>query len=235
MRKRYLCPRHSEATPSAVVYGDGFYCFGCSARGPVSELGLEANEKPEPEFVEDVDATIAYIDTLPRKEVRGFQLPYTQRGYYLVYPCRRYYKLRLEGAESGSKYRGPVGHHKVPFEAVVGRYPRLALIEGEFNALSLAAVEPECDVISPGGAGDFYSRQSDKYYCTYARRYEMIVVIVDNDAAGAQAAIEAKAKLMALGAQDVRINLVNKNRDFNDLLQESKETLRQECVRLGLL
>jgi hypothetical protein len=235
LRKRYLCPRHREATPSVVLYGDRGYCFGCSQNIPLEEIGVSAEEATrEAEYVEDIGATLAYVDTLPRKEIRGFQLPFNERGYYLVYPCRTYYKFRVLGAEKGAKYRGPAGHKKPPFEVVTGHHSRLVLVEGEFNALSLATVEPECDIVSPGGAGDFYSKGADKHYLTYSKRYETIYLVVDNDAAGAQAAIEAKSKLMALGCSDVRINLVTK--DFNDVhTQDGKQTLEAEAQRMGLL
>lgn len=248
MSKKYLCPKHFEKTPSANAYANGYYCFGCGASGPLSELGLPAGERIEITYVEDIASTLSYINTLPRKEIRGFTLPYSSRGYYLVWPSQDYYKLRIEGAEAGSKYRGPSGHKKPPFvlrgcysgsegssvESASGRKSDvLCLIEGEFNALSLAAIEPPFDIISPGGAGDFYSRGAEQYLRNYAT-YSHVDVIVDADAAGAQAAIEAKAKLVTLGCPEVKIHLMD--RDFNQIhCEEGKEGVRAKAKEMGLL
>lgn len=234
MAKKYLCPRHQEATPSVEHYGDHAFCFGCHQSIPLAELGEEAKEVSRgPIYIEDIASTLVSIDLLPRKEIRGFTLPYNSRGYYLVWPSRDYYKMRIEGAEAGSKYRGPSGHKKPPFLAAdVPSSGRLALVEGEFNALSLAALEPPFDVISPGGAGDFYSKGNERHLRDYAR-YSRVDIVVDADAAGAQAAIETKAKLVTLGCPEVKIHLVE--RDFNVILVESgKEALRDECKRMGL-
>lgn len=233
MTKKYLCPKHREATPSANAYSDHYYCFGCGARGPLSELGLPAGERIEITYVEDVAATISYIKSLPRKTIRGFSLHFSPRGYFLLWPTEDYYKLRIEGAEAGSKYRGPSGHKKPPFVASrTSPSGRLALVEGEFNALSLAALEPPFDIISPGGAGDFYSRGADQHLRVYAK-YGRVDLIVDADAAGAQAAIETKAKLVTLGSPEVKIHLVE--RDFNDIhVQDGKEALREQVKRMGL-
>lgn len=234
MRKRFLCPRHKEQSPSAVVYGDGYFCFGCSARGPVTELGLDPSEKPEIEYVEDLADSIAAIQRLPKRPVRGFELHSNDRGFYILWPDLTFYKFRSTTVDTpGGKYRGPSGHRKPPFPALLQGAQSLALVEGEFNALSLAAIEPACDVISPGGAGDFYSRAADTHYLQYAAHYETIYIVADNDAPGAQAGIEAKAKLLTLGCSDVRIHLVKK--DFNDLhTEQGKEAVREEARRLGL-
>lgn len=233
MNKKYLCPKHKEDTPSANAYHDHYYCFGCGARGPLSDLGLPAGERIEITYQEDIAATIEYIDSLPRKEIRGFQLPFNQRGYFLVWPDRSYYKLRVDGAADGQKYRGPTGHKKPPFWAQpLFVAPRVVLVEGEFNAMSLALMEPRASVVSPGGAGDFYSRTGQKLLSEIAIS-PVVDLVVDADAAGAQAAIETKSRLIVLGCPDVRIHLVE--RDFNDILcQDGKEALREEVKRLGL-
>lgn len=232
MTKKYLCPKHEEKTPSANAYHDGYHCFGCGARGPLSDLGLPAGERIEITYVEDIAASINRIRALPKQEIRGFSLHADDRGYYLLWPDSSYYKRRVYGAEASSKYRGPSGHTKPPFVVSEGNGDRLALVEGEFNALSLSAIEPPTDIISPGGAGDFYSKSGTKHLYGYAR-YARVDVIVDADAAGAQAAIETKARLVTLGCSDVRIHLVEK--DFNDILCGSgKEALRDEVKRMGL-
>jgi hypothetical protein len=234
MRKRYHCPKHKEATPSAVVYGDHWFCFGCGAKGRPEELGLDPNEPAEPEYLEDLEASLDYIRSLPKREIRGFQLHANDRGYYLVWPNGDYYKFRSTTNDTpGGKYRGPAGHKKPPFVAMSALSHRLVLVEGEFNAMSLALVEPRADIVSPGGAGDFYSRSGQKYLGVWAT-YGRVDLVMDADAPGAQAAIEAKSRLLVVGCPDVRIHLVE--RDFNDVLvQEGKEALRKYAERLGLL
>lgn len=236
MRARRLCPRHRENTPSVIVYEDHGFCFGCHQRIPLDEIGVSAEEAVrEAEYQEDIEATLRYVDSLPRKEIRGFSLPYSTRGYYLVWPDRSYYKLRIEGASDGQKYRGPTGHKKPWLKARVrNASEQLILVEGEFNALSLGAIEPFATVVSPGGAGDFYSKMAQAELREIATMFLRIDLVVDADAAGAQAAIEAKSRLVVLGCPNVRIHLVTK--DFNDVLtQEGKDALREEAYRLGLL
>jgi len=233
MSKKYLCPKHEEKTPSANAYADGYHCFGCGARGPLSELGLPAGERIEITYVEDIAASINRIRALPKQEIRGFSLHADDRGYYLLWSDSSYYKRRVYGAEASSKYRGPSGHSKPPFIVSEGSDARLVLIEGEFNALSFGTLEGTSTVVSPGGAGDFYSRGNSRYLADYAR-YGQVDLVVDADAAGAAAAIETKAKLITLGCPEVKIHLVDK--DFNDILvQDGKEALRDECKKLGLL
>lgn len=233
MTRKYLCPKHREDTPSANAYTDGYHCFGCGARGPLSELGIPAGERIEITYVEDITASINRIRALPKQEIRGFSLHADDRGYYLLWPDFSYYKRRVYGAEASSKYRGPSGHSKPPFKVSEGSGSHLVLVEGEFNALSLGALEPPFDVVSPGGAGDFYSRTGTLHLKDYAK-FGRVDIVVDADAAGAQAAIETKAKLITLGCSDVRIHLVEL--DFNDILvKDGKEALRDECKRMGLL
>jgi len=233
MSKKYHCPHHKEKTPSAVAYTNGYYSFCCGKSGPLSELGLAPGERIQVTYVEDVASSIERIKRLERKEIRGFSLPSDSTGYYLLWGDDSYYKKRILGADSGSKYRGPSGHSKPPFVVSQGNADHLVLVEGEFNSLSLGVLEPPFDIISPGGAGDFYSKTGTRHLGDYAR-YGRVDLIVDADAAGAQAAIETKAKLITLGCQDVRIFLVEK--DFNDILVESgKEALRDEIKRMGVL
>ncbi len=232
--KRYLCPKHKEKTPSAVVYGDGFFCFGCGARGPASELGLPPGERIEITYKEDIAESIARIEALPRKLIRGFMLPYNDRGYFLVYPDRAYYKLRLGvGDDAGNKYRGPTGHKKPKFVAhKSGNLRRLVLVEGEFNALSLAALELPWDVVSPGAAGDFFSKSRASDLQEYAK-YERVDIVVDDDGAGFQAAIECASQLKVLGCENVKAHFVK--RDFNDIYdKDGKEALKEVAKALGL-
>lgn len=233
MIKKYHCPHHEEKTPSAVAYANSYFSFCCGRSGPLSELGLSPGDRIEITYVEDVAASLARIRALPKQEIRGFSLHADDRGYYLVWPDSTYYKRRVYGADASSKYRGPSGHKKPPLVAAQNDGDRLILIEGEFNALSFAGLESGICVVSPGGAGDFYSRGNERYLRDYARNGR-IDIVVDADAAGAQAAIETKAKLMVLGCPDVRVHLVEK--DFNDVLvQEGKEALRELCGKMGVL
>jgi len=240
MKKRYHCPRHVEATPSAVVYGDSFHCFGCGSRGPVSELGLSAGEII-PEYVENIQESVANITRLPTRTIRGFNLHYNARGYYLVWPDASYYKFRsFDDNSGGGKYRGPSGVRKTPF--VIGnkggtiKEDRLVLVEGEFNALSLAALEePDLFIVSPGGAGDFYSRNSERYLQDYLN-FSSIDIVVDNDPAGLLAGIEMKSKLAAKGANASHITIVLVDKDFNEVYEQSgKDGLRKYAAELGLL
>lgn len=232
MTKKYHCPHHEEKTPSAVAYENNYYSFCCGRSGPLSELGLAPGERIEKTYVEDINSSIAAIRALPTQEIRGFQLHADDRGYYLLWPNDDYYKRRIYGADSGNKYRGPSGHSKPWFIAKTQESFVLALVEGEFNAMSLVSLELGIDVVSPGGAGDFYSR-TGKQELLKCLQYSTIHVIVDSDAAGAQAAIETKAFLVANGHNDVRIHLVEK--DFNDVhVEEGLENLREKVKALGL-
>lgn len=235
MSKRYHCPKHEEKTPSAVVYGDHYYSFCCGAYGPVTELGLSPGEKIHVTYVEDLQESISRIQRLPIRRVRGFDLHCNDGGYYLLWSSLDYYKYRKLGDESGgSKYRGPSGHSKPAFQAqVTNHLDRLILVEGEFNAMSLALLKPDADVISPGGAGDFYSRSKQKDLQKYAM-YARVDIVVDEDAAGVQAAIECTAQLIANGCLSVKSHLVKK--DFNDIyVQDGLEELKRTAERMGLL
>lgn len=230
--KKYHCPHHEEKTPSAVAYENSYYSFCCGRSGPLSDLGLAPGERIEKTYIEDLDSSIAAIRALPTQEIRGFKLHADDRGYYLVWPNGDYYKRRVYGADSGSKYRGPSGHSKPWFVAQTTQSDTLVLVEGEFNAMSLATLELGCNIVSPGGAGDFYSR-TGKQYLQDCLLYSDIHVIVDADAAGAQAAIETKAYLVANGHDNVKIHLVEK--DFNDIhTEQGKDALREEVKRMGL-
>lgn len=236
MNKKYHCPHHEEKTPSAVAYANSYFSFCCGRFGPLSELGLSPSDRVEITYVEDIAASVDRIKNLPKQEIRGFALHADDLGYYLLWADSTYYKRRVYGADATNKYRGPSGHKKPPFYAQIdGNYRDLALVEGEFNAMSLALLEPPMTVISPGGAGDFYSSRGSRGLEAYASGFVGVIhVVVDADAAGAQAAIETKAKLITLGCPDVRIHLMEK--DFNDILvQDGKEALRDECKKMGLL
>jgi hypothetical protein len=233
VRKRYLCPKHVEKTPSAVAYATTYTCFGCGAYGPLSELGLEPGERPEVQYVEDIEESIHAIKRLPKRLIRGINLHSNDRGYYILWDSPPYYKFSSFGDDSpGGKYRGPSGHSKPWLYVQTQASNRIALVEGEMNALSLAQIEPRCAIVCPGGAGDFYARNA-KDGLTFASGFEIVDIIVDDDKAGAQAAIEATSRLRILGVNDVRIHLMKV--DLNDTLTGSGiEALREEVRKLGL-
>lgn len=232
-RKRYICARHNESTPSAVVYGDHYFCFGCGAKGDVSELGLEKGESIEPEYVEDLQASLDYIRSLPLKSIRGFSLHANDRGYFLVWPEGNYYKFRAYHCDNpGGKYRGPSGHKKPEYVARTDNSGKLYLVEGEFNAMTLAILDLPGTIISPGGAGDFTSKGRLTNLARYAT-FNSVSLIVDSDKAGAIAAIETKAMLAARGCSSINIFLVEK--DFNDIYAEKgKQELTHYTKKLGL-
>lgn len=222
MRQRILCPVHKEATPSMVLYDDVGHCFGCGATIPLDKLGVKAEQKEK--YVEDIEASLKRIRELPKRDIRGFQLHCDPDYFYILFPGASYYKKRLIARTSGSKYVGPSGHQKPLFRAVDSpENNTLAIVEGELNAMSLAACGFPVNVCSPGGAGDFYSKSMSKEL-TYYARHARILIVTDKDKAGAVAAIELKARL--LGRSHVMIQLVEK--DFNELYQEpeGKEKIR---------
>lgn len=232
MTKKYLCPKHKEETPSAVAYATGYHCFGCGASGPLNELGLEG-ERIEITYIEDLASSIDRINHLPKQLIRGFSLPADSTGYYLVWNDNSYYKRRIINAESGNKYRGPSGHRKPQFIAREGSSSHLVLVEGEFNALSLASLEIPMTIISPGGAGDFYSKGRNKDLLEYAK-YDRVDIVVDDDGAGLQAAIECSSQLKVLGCANVKAYFVKT--DFNEVLcEKGKEGLEKAIRDMGLL
>lgn len=227
IRKRYMCPQHLEKTGSAVVYGNRYYCFGCGAQGPASDLG-ESYEPEIPRPPENLQAKLAYIDGLPRLACRGLFLPTDHRGYYIVWGGRDYYKLRVvDPGGSNSRYLSPTGHKKPIFVTHSGG-ETLILVEGEINALSIAQTRPEAEVASPGSAGNFSDTCYNRYL-PYYRRFAKIIAIVDKDAAGVKAAIEFKAKMQADRGPQVEINAWSK--DANDVLVQDGLNALEEKVR----
>ncbi len=231
------CPRHDDKTASCAIYPDGtFHCFGCGAHGQSSELGeaYEGEVGPDrPKFVEDVARTVPAIESLPLVTIRGLELHANDHGYYIVWPCRNYYKHRsYTPVSDGAKYKGPAGVAKPLFQVWVGGNDELIVIEGELNALSLARARPDLDIVSPGGAGDFYSKRTLSTDTPLYRRYKRIICIVDEDAAGAAAAIRFKSHMVQYGLA-VTIKMMKK--DANDLLVErGLDGLKEETQRMGL-
>ena len=38
MSKKYICPFHKETTPSLVISGEKYYCFGCGKNGKAEDI-----------------------------------------------------------------------------------------------------------------------------------------------------------------------------------------------------
>lgn len=198
MAKKILCPFHQERTPSCVIYSDHFACYGCGKRGPRSALKGEYAtmpiEDPEPE---DLAEAFRYIDSLPFTEQRGLSLPTDRDGFYIVWPDRSYYKYRFF-SPWGPKYIGARGHVKPLFTANTAASRVCLMVEGELNALSLAKAVPELTVVSPGGSGNF-SKKQIAALLTQMANYDILTLIVDEDAAGAKAVVEALPVLRLAG------------------------------------
>ncbi len=226
---RMLCPFHKEDTPSAVIYPDNFaHCFGCGAHWKV-EGTEEVIAEVKPRYVEDVAKSMQRILSLPVQRIRGLGLHTDGTYYYVVWVDGSYYKKRAFDDSQGQKYLGPTGVTKPMFIANRTQSKDLLVIcEGEINAMSITQACPELNVVSPGGAGDFYSKRvkSDlHYYCGYKR----IVLIADNDKAGAIAAIELKSILLPYVA-DVKIHLMQS--DANEILVTyGREELKEEIEK----
>lgn len=223
--ERIFCIKHEESTPSLVVYPTHAYCYGGCGRIELSELGKESSGAPKERYRENLQEARKYIDGLPKKEIRGFLLPYDDYGYYLVWTDADYYKRR-NWDDSGAKYKNPSGHSQPPYWVRREHYPTLCISEGEFNAMSVAEAFPEWDVVSPGSASDFKTGKTRHFLLTYCIRYSIVVVMVDRDGPGTEAAIHTKGLLVEKVPQ-VRIALMSK--DANEwCCEKGKEALRAE-------
>lgn len=211
---RVFCPRHEENTPSCVVYDEYAFCYGGCGRIPLEELG-EAGQglraKPSPA---DLNSELARIGALPCAPVRGLSLPVDGDSYYIVWPGNGYYKRRKFIPGEGPKYLCPRGHKKPLFVARKSQGQVCAIVEGEINALSLAAIAPPYGVVSPGGVGDFKPEiiwQNKEIFGAIKRYY----VILDKDSPGLQAAIKLKGALLQLTPY---VDVVLLEQDCNELL-----------------
>jgi hypothetical protein len=219
------CTFHKgDSTPSLAVYSDGHYfCYGCRASGSARKLGYDMDRaKVAPQIIEPLEASLAYIEGLPKKEIRGLKLPYDTSGYYIVWPGKVYYKKRYythgQVTEVGKgKYRCPSGHKKPPFFVAGRKLPHLVFVEGEINAMSLATVYPG-SILCPGGANDFNALNFGSY-APILRLFDSCIIICDNDNAGIKAAIEAKAYVTTLRKPST---LILMDKDCNELLQGGK-------------
>ena len=224
--KRVFCPKHKEKTPSLVIYDDHAYCYGGCGRILLSELGIEGEsyETVRREPPEDIGASISRIATLPKIWHRGLEFPADDSYFYIVWSDSSYYKRRLLVGGGGAKYLCPRGVKKPLFVARETKgQTRLVIVEGELNALSLASVPGNYDIVSPGGCGDF---KTERYLSYYLTGYDKYVIVVDKDAAGLSAAIATKALLLKHSPYiDVRFM----DEDYNDVLVNQG---RQQLIKI---
>lgn len=238
---KVLCPFHSDNTPSMEVYPDGYgFCFVCRTRAPLEEVerlsGSVVSIEPRSIAKEDLEASLKYIRGLPKVSLRGLEFHADGNSYYVTKEGWPYYNRRMFDVEgSKGKYKCPSGHPKPllrAHEALGGETSPILIVEGEINALSIASIGVPATVVCPGGSGDFFSRAglaNIPYYLNFSRQ----VLICDEDAAGAMAAIELSSKLKQQ-SKDVQILLMR--RDANEVLcVDGKEALRKEiCEKAGL-
>lgn len=223
---RILCPVHAEKTPSCVIYGETWKCYGCGAHGLTKEI-KERTYVPEvvEQYVEDLEKTMEYIESLPLERIRGLSLPADPDAYYIVWPEKNYYKKRLRNcAATAGKYRGPAGHPKPLFRLRPAKPSSdLVVVEGELNALSVREAARELEILSPGSASDYANRTFAQAAPTLAG-YKRILILADKDKAGVRAAIRGKAILNQY-VRNVRVVLMEE--DANEILQ----TLGPEGLR----
>lgn len=223
---KILCMWHDDRNPTMHVYSDGAYCFACGKQASLAEIGRyhEGLELPPEREPENLEESFAYIDSLPKVSLRGLEFPADEWGYFICWPGRDYYKKRLYDETSG-RYRSPTGHKEPMFWARREGNPDLVVIEGQINCLSIAEACLNVDVCSPGGVGNFSHKltknQLQEYYI-----YSTIVIVCDEDAPGAKAAINLYSQLISKGRK-VAMKLMKP--DANEVLcAEGKERLREE-------
>ena len=212
-------PSHRDQTPSMSVYNDGAWCFSCGwLDRSITDLDAPPRE------IENIEEKLRYIDGLPRAEIRGLELHFDNRGYFIVWPNGLYYKQRLTGASC--RYLGPKGH-RAPLMEIPGAGKFVVIVEGELNALSLSKAIKNT-IVSPGSATEM-SRHLNQYL-TLGKDF---VIVVDRDPAGVAAGIYLKKELLKRGK---RVELVAVTPDYNETLQkEGKDgVFKQFKEDLGL-
>lgn len=219
MSKLIICPYHSDHKPSLRIYGEWAHCFSCGAHVLTSELNtpeaiVDNAFKAEPTNITNM---IKYIEGLTIETVRGLQLHTSERGYYVIWPNKDYYKLRLKSGTT--RYIGPSGV-KAPLFTYPGSAKHLVIVEGELNAMTLHnCVYGEFKIVSPGSASEL--QRHIKYYIQFQR----ITIIVDYDAPGIVFGCALKEHLLQLNK---RVDLIALKTDFNDVLvQQGEDAVKQ--------
>ena len=231
---KIMCPggTHEDNTPSCAVYDDGNgFCFSCNTFFKGLQAATASAPKKESENLAE---KLTYIDSLPLISHRGLEFRHDVEGYYIVWPSRDYYKHRKwvpRGNEP--KYVGAKGHRKPWFEVFAKVAPQTCIIvEGEINALSLSGLFPQWDIISPGGASNFFDSQMKERYTIFGD-YTRVIVIVDGDQAGTEAAIKFKNLIRPL-VLDITIHLMGKGLDCNEILVKyGKEELKDRIMGMS--
>lgn len=226
--QRVFCPRHKEKTPSVVVYEQFGYCFGGCGVIPLSELGDVRPTVAAPPT--DLKSELERIRLLPTGSVRGLVLPIDGDSFYIVWPEGNYYKRRKFFPGDGPKYLCPRGHQKPLFVARKDvSKDNLVIVEGELEALTLATIKGNYDIVSPGGVGNF----KEGPWLNFALTYKRFCIIVDRDRPGLDAAIRLKKALLEISPY-VSVLLKDKQGDLNDLLVKvGKESLQEFCKNIN--
>lgn len=231
--KKVNCPNpdHPDNIASCAVYEDGSgFCFGCQTY--FKSIAEPVNQTV---FKEDINAKIDYIRSLPTKQIRGLDLPYDDKGYYILWPNANYYKLRYwDDNNARGRYGSPSGHTKPLFTLYSGDSSEdtLVLVEGEINALSLFSSGIVADVVSPGGVTGFTDKLMINELPTLIN-YAKVIVIADADAAGLEASIKFKTLARQYNSS-ITIKLMEE--DFNQILVEhGKEGIKETIEDLGVL
>lgn len=228
--QKIICPFHSEKTASLVVYEHTYKCFGCGVSGPNSAL-LGAYDIPLMAPVtpkEDLKHSIRGIQRLMVGQFRGFALPANGNSYYLVWPGEIFYKKRLLQGEP--KYKCPSGH-KVPLFVARARGRAIVVIEGEFNAMSVAKCCPDLAVVSPGGSNHFESDYTMLNHLTRVLSFNKVLVVADKDPAGAKAIAGFYKQLKLRGRECITLLM---GKDANQVMLEDGEDKLREIIEGSL-
>jgi 5S rRNA maturation endonuclease (ribonuclease M5) len=212
---KIICKFHNDTTPSMHLYGDWGYCFVCHAQVKRSELDLPGNIKEirAKKNPTNIPETLQYIETLPVQEIRGIKFHFNDRGYFIVWPSKNYYKRRnFDGTDT--RYIAPVGV-TAPLFVYPGAARHLIIVEGEINAITLHnTVYGEFKICSPGPASNLL--RYIKYYLQFSR----ITIFVDRDAPGVVFGSQLKDVLLK---NNINTQLITVEKDFNHVFTEEGE------------
>lgn len=209
-----------------VIYPDGGYCFGCN-----KSMKVDTGVKPKVKMTQkvgDINQTLGYINSLPKKEIRGLELPYDNLGYYIVYSGNNFYLRR--NWKDGIKYVYPANVEIPIFIALDATFTKnLIIVEGQINALSLVSSlnNGEASIVSPGSA----NKLNNKKYIDYYLKYDNILIIVDMDEPGILAAQKLKATLYK---NKKNYEVMYMEKDFNDLLVYGGKEAVKEAYKKGM-
>lgn len=227
------CKFHDDSTASMHVYEEEgrYYCYGCGAHGNTDDVGIPTNPQGYRKVPADVHSDLIKIAVLPTDYVRGLKLPVSSDSYFIVWD-NYYLRRKFNPGPEEPKYVGPGGVPR-PLLQKLGGHKTLLLVEGEMNALSCMETDIPADIVCAGSANGFYAKSNKQYLRVWAS-YDTILLMLDNDKAGAIGAIMTKAALQARGASNVIIWLTDN--DANDILvKDGKSELgRQIKEKLGL-